>query len=144
MTELIVISSIMLVIIGIIVLAFVLMLFIIRNDTLRETMCTRRINATIKELKKKKSKKGWIYSPIYEYEFNGTKYSVCSKSKRYESEEKLGGFEKIYVNPYKPSQIYESGEKNTLGVNQTLVIIFIIAVVLLAVSILGLWTSGIS
>ena len=141
MTELIIISSIMLVIIGIIVLAFLGLLFVVRNDNIRKTMCTRKISAKIKDLKKKRSKQGWIFCPTYEYEFNGKIYNVYSKSRKYKDNIMLGKCENIYINPSKPSQIYENYD---FEINKTLVIVFIIVVVLFSVSILGFWSSGLS
>ena len=53
----------------------------------------------------------------------------------------LGKCENIYINPSKPSQIYENDD---FEINKTLVIVFIIVVVLFSVSILGFWSSGLS
>ena len=103
-------------------------------------MCTRKIDASIKEFNKSKTKKGWIYSPIYEYQFNGDTYTAYSRSKKYENENRLGEIERIYVNPQKPNQIYENDE---VGNNTVLIIIFSIVVVLFSVSTFGIWASSI-
>lgn len=140
MSELIVISSIMLMIVAIIVSAFVGIFIIVRNENIRKNMCTRRIDASIKEFNKSMTKKGRIYSPIYEYQFNGMTYTAYSRSKKYENEDRLGEKEKIYVNPHKPNQIYENDE---VGTNPVLIIIFSIVVVLFSVSTFGIWSSAI-
>ena len=140
MSELILISSIMLMIVGVIVSAFVGVFIIVRNENIRKNMCTRRVDANIKEFNKSKTKKGWIYSPLYEYQFDGVTYTAYSRSKKYDSDERLGEKERIYVNPHKPNQIYENDE---VGTNPVLIIIFSIVVVLFSVSTFGIWSSAI-
>lgn len=75
-----------------------------------EAACTESVTAVV--IRYKTSSDG-LESPVYEYEYNGTKHSYSSNAYSSDPPYRVGDKAELMVNPDKPQQAYAPADKTT-------------------------------
>jgi len=87
----------------------------------KKTRCTKVVSAKCIELDEQYRSNSdgpdtTVYAPIFNYYYNGTLYNV--KLDKYSNVDvpMVGDYEKIYINPYNPEDVYRPSVKQNLAV----------------------------
>ena len=87
-------------------IAFGLILIVIRykKNKFLKNVCTEEVVGEIIEVDSRASDSSWVYSPIYEINFNGTKIKIKPNEYTNFYNFKIGKRNKLLINPLTPQQ----------------------------------------
>lgn len=115
------------------VIIFAIMIIVVENMKKDYEKCTQEVEAVVvrNDLVKKRSGKGTLYYPVYEYEYNGKKYlqqgPVGNKSIRHDVGDKVT----IHIDPDRPSRFYDEKEDRIVTVVMSLIAVFFFVIALI-------------